>query len=193
MRLTAIPSMLAVVALAAMTGCGSSDSNTSGEATSGEATSTAASQTEDSATAATTPADGGATTGGGIVLPVTDAAYGSGRVHVEFGGDSGGAVEIDGGGVVIGGFASISFTDTNSQALVSIGVGGGEPGAAAFTWDGISSAGEFGKECSITFTKGDQTALEGEFTCTGMDAVSATSTDVLHVDAKGSFKLAASP
>jgi hypothetical protein len=76
---------------------------------------------------------------------------------------------------------------------IAFGIGGGQPGAAAFTWDGITSGGELGKECTISFTKGDQRALEGNFSCTGMNGFRATSTDILHVNAEGTFKLGATP
>jgi len=184
---TAILSVLAVLTLVTITGCGSSDSTSSGATTPGPAATT------EEASGATTPVAGGETTGADIAVPVTDASYAKGRVHVEFGGDSGGAVEIDGEGTVIGGFANIVFSDTNSQASVIIGVGGDQPGAVAFMWDGITSGGEFGKECTITFSKGDQTTLEGEFSCKGMSGVKATSTDAQHVDAHGTFTLTAGP
>jgi hypothetical protein len=177
--------LLAVAASLAVNGCGSSASDKA------EATTPVSVATTAAGSGAITPATSGEATGGGITLPVKDAEYPSGRVHVEFGGDSAGAAEIDGGGVIIGGFANLAFTDTNRQASVTFGVGGDQPGAAAFTWDGITSGGEFGKQCTISFTKGDQTALEGEFSCSGMDGVKATSTDVFHVDATGTFRLAA--
>jgi hypothetical protein len=176
---------MAVAALVALGGCGSSGSDKAASTTPAPVA-TAADES-----GATTPAPSGETTGGSVTLPVKDAAYSSGRVHVEFGGDSGGAVEIDGSGVIIGGFANIAFSDTTRQASVIFGVGGDQPGAVVFTWDGITSGGEFGKQCTISFSKGDQTALEGEFSCSGMDGVKPTSADALHIDANGTFRLAA--
>src|SRR5258706_10887117 len=140
--------LLAVAASVAIDGCGSS-----GSATAPATTPPPVATTADASVAITPTTSGGTTGGGGITLPVKDAAYPSGRVHVEFGGDSGGAVEIDGGGVIIGGFANITFSDTNRQASVIFGVGGDQPGAAAFTWVGIPSGGGFGKPGPIPFTK----------------------------------------
>ncbi len=176
--------VLAVIAPVAVAGCGSSGSDKA------KATTPAPVATVAAASGATTPAGSDGTGGGGVTLPVQNASYKSGRVHVDFGGDSGGSAEIDGEGAIIGGFANLTFSDANRQASVIFGVGAGQPGAASFTWDGITSGGEFGKQCTITFTKGDQTALEGEFSCSGMDGVKTTSTDAVHVDAKGTFKLA---
>lgn len=176
--------MVAIAASGALGGCGSSGSDKA------ESTTPVPAATEADASGATTPAASGETSGASIALPVKDATYPSGRVHVEFGGDSGGAVEIDGGGVVVGGFANLAFADNNNQAAVIFAVGGDQPGGASFTWDGITSGGEFGKQCTISFTNGDQTALEGAFSCTGMDGVKGASTVALHVDAKGTFRLA---
>jgi hypothetical protein len=175
---------LAVAGSIAAVGCGSSGSDKSTATTRAPVPTTAA------ASGATTSAVGGGSATGGVALPVKDASYKSGRVHIDFGADSGGSVEIDGEGAIVGGFASLTFADTNRQVSAVFVVGGDQPGGVAFTWDGVSSGGEFGKQCTINFTKGDQSALEGEFACTGMDGVKLSSTNALHVDAKGTFKLA---
>jgi hypothetical protein len=187
LREVARATSLALCAALLMIGCGSSDSKKSAAPTNAPAA------THADVPGVTTPAATGDASGGSIKLPVQDGSYQSGRVHAEFGGDSGGAVEVDGTGVVVGGYANLTFVDTNSQVSIVFGIGGGQPGAAVFTWDGITSGGEFGKECTISFTKGDQTALEGNFSCTGMNGVKANSTDILHVDAHGTFKLGANP
>jgi hypothetical protein len=181
--------MLAAAA-AVMVACGS-DAKKSDDA-SGDASNdtTAAAPAETSpvdvnVTAAAPSGDGG---GSGGQLPAGDANYTTGRVHVEFGGDSGGAAEIDGTGAVIGGFVSLVFSDETRQASVTFAVQNGQ-GGAAFTWDGITSGGEFGKECTINFTKGDQSELTGEFTCTDMVGVKATSVDTQSVDARGTFTM----
>ncbi len=142
---------------------------------------------------ATVPQAGDGTGSDGVELPVQDASYQSGRIHVEFGRDSGGAVEIDGVGTIIGGFANLAFSDDNRQTSVIFVIADGQPGAATFTWDGITSGGEIGKECTISFSKGDASTLEGAFNCSNMDGVKATSADTQHVDAKGTFTLTSSP
>jgi hypothetical protein len=172
--------------MVAIAGCGS-DSKTSPPATS-----PAAGSSEPASVDTDAPASNGG--GGGaasVQLPVQEGNYTSGRVHVEFGGDSGGAVEIDGTGFITGGYGNIVFADAERAASVTFGFGGDQGSIAAFTWDGITSGGEFGKECTVNFTKGDQSTLAADFTCVGMAGVTSSATATPKVDARGSFTLTA--
>src|SRR5262245_36364710 len=109
-------------ALVLIAGCGSSDGAKS-------TTRDSTASNDDTAPAgvdATSSPGGGGSSSGGPKLPVQNVTYGVGRIHVEFGGDLGGAVEIDGSGIVTNGFANFGFADTASGAAVVFAVGGDE-------------------------------------------------------------------
>lgn len=178
--------LVAAATILLLAACGSSDSKSKDTA----AAATTPSGTDSASDVTSAPASGGSGNSD-VKLPVQNATYGKGRIHVEFGGDSSGAAEVDGAGFITNGFANFAFTDTDRNISVSMAFGGDQGSGAAFTYDGITSGGNFGQECSIEFTKSDATSLEATFTCTHMPGVTSTSTDAKSVAAKGSFTMTA--
>jgi hypothetical protein len=171
-------------AILLLAGCGSSDSKSKGAT----AAATTPSGTQ-GAPDVTSASGGGGSGSGDYKLPIESATYTKGRIHIEFGGDASGAAEVDGAGFVINGFANFTFADEARNISIAMAFGGDQGSGAAITYDGLTSGGTFGKECTADFTKTEATALEATFTCTHMPAVSSSSTDEKWMDAHGSIQL----
>jgi hypothetical protein len=139
------------------------------------------------------PADGGEDEGddepsgggGGADIPELDDGVYEGEVHVEISGDHDETIDAEGSAFVQGGFALFTFGDTEATVILSFG-DSEEPGALSITTGGVSTAGEWGTDCEITVEESD-TEINGEFSCSSLDALEIGGLDELEINVNGSF------
>jgi hypothetical protein len=121
-------------------------------------------------------------------IPDIEAAfYGSGEVRIKITGDKDLEIRAEGNGIAQEGFAL--FTYQSSDASVQIGlsnVEGEPPGAIAVTTSEISTAAEWGRDCTVSLDQSDGEA-SGEFSCDEVDALVPGSTDTIRVKLEGTF------
>ncbi len=118
---------------------------------------------------------------------VRDGAL-TGAVKVEITGDKKAKFEAEGGGVVLGGAVMLSFGDAETGVLLTVGTGKDDRGGFAITTKELSTAGEWGESCDISFDD-SETALKGQFACKGIPAVAIGSTRTYKITIAGSFAL----
>jgi hypothetical protein len=123
--------------------------------------------------------------GGGADIPELDDGVYEGEVHVEISGDHDETIDAEGSAFIQGGFALFTFGDTEATVILSFG-DSEEPGALSITTGGVSTAGEWGTDCEITVEESD-TEINGEFSCSSLDALEIGGLDELEINVNGSF------
>lgn len=125
-----------------------------------------------------------------VKVPIMkDGVLGDGTAHIQVSGDRDMKLDPKGNGIINGGFALLTFTNSDATVILSFQPGSkDEPGAISFTTKDISTAGEWGADCSVTVDDGAK-ELKGEFSCKELEAVSPTTTKNFKVKISGSFTL----
>lgn len=123
------------------------------------------------------------------VPTIKDGVLADGSAHVEVSGDKDLKLDPKGGGFIQGGFALLTFTNSEATVILSFQPDSkDEPGGLSFTTKDVSTAGEWGKDCSVTVDDGAK-ELKGDFSCKELEAVSPTTTKNFKVKINGSFTL----
>lgn len=125
---------------------------------------------------------------------IKDGNFTDGSVHLEYSGGKDFKGDIKGNGIATGGFTLLTFADEEGSVLISFQPDSkDEPGGLAITTKDISTAGEWGDECSISVDDGAK-ELKGEFECGQIEALEVSSAGkTLKVRVKGNFSLTRAP
>jgi len=120
---------------------------------------------------------------------IKEGVLGEGTVHIEVSGDKDFEVDTKGSGIVSGPLALLTFVSPDATVLITFQSGSeGEPGAVSITTADLSTAGEWGKDCSVEVDDG-ATELKGSFTCNKVEAVELKSLESHQVRLEGNFSV----
>lgn len=126
---------------------------------------------------------------GADLKEIKDGVFDKGKVRLEVSGDKDFEIEVDGGGIVNGGFALLTFGSTDATVLLSFQPGSeGEPGAFSLTSKELVAGGEWGPDCDVSYEDGS-TELKGEFECDNIEGIEGTTTKSYDVKVKGTFSV----
>jgi hypothetical protein len=118
-----------------------------------------------------------------------DGGFGGGSVHIEYSGGKDFKGDFEGNGIAQGGFTLLTFVSDHGSVLISFQPDSkDEPGGLAITTKDISTAGEWGVDCSITAEE-EGNKLEGEFECDEIEAIEPGGVKSHKVRVKGNFSV----
>lgn len=118
---------------------------------------------------------------------ITAGTYGSGKVHIEVSGDKDFKFDADGNGIAVEDFALLTFTSSDAGIQLAFGSQDDQgPGGFSLTTADIATAGEWGKDCKVSF---EQSAdeVKGAFTCDKLAAIKPGSANDFKVNVKGTY------
>jgi hypothetical protein len=160
-----------VAALLLATACGGSSSPKPSAASTGT-NSQSSQQTSSSSDSSST--SGSSSSDAGAAPQIFDANYQQGSAHVEISGGANRTVDLTkAGGYTVSGATVVTFTDAQSQNALSVtsSKSSGDASGITLTAGGISTAGEFGRDCQLTVTKNDASEFAGKIQCTNVDGI----------------------
>lgn len=136
--------------------------------------------------------NGGATRGSNNtakVPTIKDGAFDEGTVHIEVSGQKDFKLDAEGNGITMGGFTLLTFANDDATVILTFQVDSKEePGGVAITATQLSTAGSWGKECTVTAEDGTK-ELKGEFTCKEVEGVDSKTVKTYKVKVTGKFSV----
>jgi hypothetical protein len=139
-------------------------------------------------------ANGGATrpsnsSGKADVPKVKDGVFGNGTLHLEVSGGKDLKVDVPGNGITSGGYTVLTFGSAAATVIIAFQPDDAEnPGAISVTASNVSTAGEWGKGCTVKVDDGAK-ELKGDFTCKDIEGVDPKNSKDFTVNIKGNFSL----
>lgn len=137
----------------------------------------------------TTGDDSRSSNGGANISAIKDAVFADGEVHVEVSGDKDFKIDVKGNGLATGGSVLLTFGSDKATVILAFQADSKEaPGGLSVTTEDISTAGEWGTDCTVTMDDGAN-ELKGEFECENVEAVDIRAAKVYEVRMKGNFSV----
>lgn len=143
-----------------------------------------------SSSPANTSGDGSRSSNGSADIPaIKDGAFADGEVHVEVSGDKDFKFDVKGNGIATGGYTLLTFASDEATVILAFQADSNdEPGGLSVTNTALATAGEWGKDCTVTLDEGAN-ELKGEFSCKDIDAVQPGSANTFEVRISGNFSV----
>lgn len=168
--------LLAIFAV--MAACGGSDDDSDDSSEDDDASSSSGSNSNNN------------NSGGSAKIPaIKDGTFGEGNLHVEVSGDKDFKLDAQGNGIATGGYALLTFGNSESTVILAFqGDSKDEPGGVSVTATQLSTAGEWGRDCTVDV---QDTAKEfkGNFTCKEIEGVDSKSFKAHKIRLSGNFSV----
>ena len=144
----------------------------------------------DSSAPATTSDDAPRSSNGNANIPaIKDAIFNDGTVHVEVSGDKDFKFDAKGNGIATGGYTLLTFASDEASVILAFqGDSEDQPGGFTLTGSDITTAGEWGADCTVTFDDGAN-ELKGEFNCDEVEGIDLRGTRVYDIRVNGEFSV----
>lgn len=125
-----------------------------------------------------------------VTVPaVKDGVFAGGSVRIEYSGGKDFKADIQGNGVTQGGFTLLTFASEEASIVLSFQPDSeDDPGGLLITTKDISTAGEWGGDCSVSAEDGAK-ELKGEFECDEIEGVEPGTAKSHKIRVQGNFSV----